>query len=115
MTAEPRVEDDDDSAFVWEGIGPANQGVTPERRGVQGFMQRVVRDVLAHPGDYGALRDPLVLLAENYARTCQTRDELTRRLELDAARVDERGAAAVLLRRVWRAQQPTGASGEASV
>lgn len=104
MTSEPRVEDEDESAFVWEGFGPANRTTPLERQQVQMFMQRVVRDVQAHPEDYEALRDPLVLLAENYARTCQSRGELARRLERDVQGPDAQAAAAVLLRRLWTAQ-----------
>lgn len=104
MASDPRVTDDDDSRYVFEGFGPASRAASAGRRQVQTFMQRLVRDVLDHPEDYGALRDPLVLLAENYARTCASRAELQRRMEHDAALLDERGAAAVLVRRVWRAQ-----------
>lgn len=111
MESEYRVTDDDDSRFVWEGFGPPGQGASPERRLIQRFMQRLVRDVLAHPDDYGPLRDPLVLLAENYARTCATVDELERRLDADVELAGDDGqdstrpAAAVLLRRVWQAQR----------
>lgn len=105
MPAEPRVEDEDDSRFVWEGLGPANRTIPPERLRIQRFMQRFARDVQEHEADYGPLRDPLILLAENYARTCQTDDELDRRLARDASTTDTRGAAAVLMRKVWQAQQ----------
>ena len=104
MSGEPRVEDDDDSRWVFEGFGPANQSTPPDRLRIQRLMQRVVRDVLDHPEDYGALRDPMVLLAENYARTCQTPEELERRLTHDAEAADKQGVAASLLRRIWDAQ-----------
>ena len=104
MESEGRIVDDDESRFVYEGFGPPNRQAAPERRMIQLFMQRVGRDVQEHPDDYGALRDSLILLAENYARTCASHAELGRRLDGDAAADDERGAAAVLLRRLWRAQ-----------
>ena len=104
MSGEPRVEDDDDSRWVYEGFGPANQSTPPERLRIQRLMQRVVADVRDHPDDYGALREPLVLLAENYARTCQTQEELVRRLTQDAETADKQGVAASLLRRIWDAQ-----------
>jgi hypothetical protein len=104
MESEGRVVDDDDSRYVFEGFGPLNRQAPPERRQIQVFMQRVARDVQDHPEDYGDLRDPLILLAENYARTCASHTELARRLDTDANDVDHRAAAAVLLRRLWRAQ-----------
>ncbi len=99
MSGEPRVEDDDDSRWVFEGFGPAGQSTSPER-----LLQRVVSDVRDHPEDYRALRDPLVLLAENHVRTRQSPEELVRRLTHDAEVADKQGVAASLLRRIWDAQ-----------
>lgn len=105
----PRVEDDDDSRWVFEAFGPLNRNPSPERRCLQVFMQRVARDVQDHPAEYGALRDALILLAENLARTCTSNEELERRLNAYASGEDERAAAAVLLRKVWQAQQTADA------
>jgi hypothetical protein len=97
--------DDEEGRYVYEGFGPPNRSVAPDRRYLQTFMGRIARDVQDHPDEYGALRDPLILLAENYARTCQSGDELERRLFVDVGAGDERGTAAVLIRRLWRAQR----------
>lgn len=108
MCAEPRVTDDDDSRFVFEGVGPAISPPTLEQQQIRVFLRRVLADADTYPDDYGALREPLTVLAENYARTCHTADEIARRLEAACAREDEQGAAAVLLRRVWQAQLRAG-------
>jgi hypothetical protein len=113
VESEGRVVDDDESRYVFEGFGPLNRQVPPERRQIQRFMQRVAQDVQEHPEDYGALRDSLILLAENYARTCASHAELARRLDTNAADRSDRAAAAVLLRRLWQAQLAAEQAGQA--
>ncbi len=110
MCSVPRVEDDDDLAFVWEGIGPSIGVASAERRGIQRFMQRVVRDILANEADYGSIRDPLILLAENYARTCHSYEEFGRRLASDGKEESLRGTAARLLARIWEAERASEAA-----
>jgi hypothetical protein len=102
MCSGPRVEDDDDSRYVYEGFGPISPLASSERRRIQLVMRRIGHDLNDHRDEYGPLHDPMVLMVENLARTCQTTAELERRLDADAASADLRGAAAVLLRKVWR-------------
>ena len=98
----PRVEDEDDSSYVYEAFGPLNPLASSEHRQINLVMRRIGHDLNDHRDQYGPLHDPMVLLVENLARTCQTIEELERRLDADAASADIDGAAAVLLRKIWR-------------
>jgi hypothetical protein len=98
----PRVEDDDDSPWVYEGVGPPQTQNAPGRRQILKVMRRIGHDLNENAADYGPLHDPMVMLVENLARTCQNGDELERRLDNLARQPDQQGAAAALLSRIWR-------------
>ena len=106
----PRVEDEDDSRFVFEAFGPISPVASAERRRIQLLMRRIGHDLNDHRDEYGPLHDPMVHLVENLARTCQTIDELERRLDAEAASAELRRAAAVLVRKIWTAYREMPAS-----